>query len=493
MSETISGARVLAIDIGTSSVRAMVFERSGAIAARAQIGYGTSRPAPYFEEQDPDLVRREVYRAVAECLAQPGADPDAIGAISFSSQMYGILALDAEDRPLTHNILWSDGRAERQAEDLKHIHGERWLYPETGCPMNSIYPLAKLIWLREVRPDVFGAARRFVSIKEYVTQPLTGEWAVDYSMASATGMLDIRGRHWHPKAMAAAGVAEDQLSRPTSGIEGFELRAGSPLAGLGLRPSVRIFLGGGDGPLANLGSGASSVGAINIDLGTSGAARCIADAPTVDDTASLWCFCLTDDLWAYGGIVTNVGNAYQWLGSSVFGAGGLGAEAAYDLMNQLAAGIEPGAEGLMFLPYLRKARSPWWDGKLKGTLYGLNADHGAGHMARALLEAVAFDLKAIIGIMDARVKTVPHIILTGGLSKSPIIPQLLADVLGRELRTPEDGEGSVAGAANTIAALTAAGVNATTIGRAANFPATLQALLTNGALNDRAPVAGVQV
>jgi gluconokinase len=447
MSSHPSATRVLAVDIGTSSVRAMVFDPTGTIHARVQIGYGTTRPAPYFEEQDPDLVRGEVVRAMAECLARPGAEPGSVAAICFSSQMYGIFPLDAEDRPLTFNILWSDGRAERQAAALRALLGERGLYAETGCPMNSIYPLAKLAWLKEVRPDVFGAARRFVSIKEYVTRDLVGEWAVDYSMASATGMLDIRARRWHPRALDLAGVEERQLSRPTSGIEAFALRPGSPLEGLGLPAGVRVFLGGGDGPLANLGSGASSVGAINIDLGTSGAARCIADAPTVDDAASLWCFCLTDELWAYGGIVTNVGNAYQWLGSELIGAGRMEPEAAFDLMNTLAAPVEPGAGGLYFLPYLRKARSPWWDDRLKGTLYGLNADHGAGHVARALLEAVAFDLKAIIGLMDARVRTVPHIILTGGLSRSPIIPQLLADVLGRELRTPEDGEGSVAGAA----------------------------------------------
>ena len=447
MSEAIRGSRVLAIDIGTSSVRAMVFDRSGTIMARSQIGYETTRPAPYFEEQDPDLVRREVYRAIAECLAQPGAEPGMIAGIGFSSQMYGIFPLDKEDRPLTHNILWSDGRAERQAEALKRTHGERYFYPETGCPTNSIYPLTKLAWLREVRPDVFGAARRFVSIKEYVTRPLVGEWVVDYSMASATGMLDICSRRWHSEALAAAGVSEDQLSRPTSGIGAFALVPNSPIAGLGLRSDVRVFLGAGDGPLANIGSGASAVGAINIDLGTSGAARCIADAPTVDDSASLWCFCLTEDLWVYGGIVTNVGNAYQWLGSKVIGAAGLAADEAYDLMNRLAAEVAPGAGGLYFLPYLRKVRSPWWDGQLKGTLYGLNPDHGVGHIARALLEAVAFDLKAIIGIMDARVKTVPHIVLTGGFSKSPLVPQLLANVLGRELRTPDHGEGSVAGAA----------------------------------------------
>jgi gluconokinase len=439
--------RVLAVDIGTSSVRAMVFDAAGNILVRAQIGYSTTRPAPYFEEQDPDLVRNEVYRAIKQCLAEPGADPGKIGAIGFSSQLYGVIALDAAGKPLTQNILWSDGRAEAQAETMKKTHGEHWLYPETGCPMNSIFPLAKLAWLRELRPDVFGAARRFVSIKEYVTFPLIGEWVVDYSMASATGMLDIRSHRWHARATDAAGVGEDQLSRPVSGLEKFALRSDSPLAGCGLPDNVLIFLGGGDGPLANLGSGASAIGAVNIDLGTSGAARCITDVMTVDDTASLWCFCLTDDLWAYGGIVTNVGNAYQWLGSNLIGAAGADATQTYELMNRLVAEVAPGADGLYFLPYLRKARSPYWDGRLKGTIYGLTADHGAGHVARAMLEAVAYDLRSIIGIMKQRTPIASHIVLTGGLAKSPIIPQLLADVLNMELRTPEDGEGSIAGAA----------------------------------------------
>jgi gluconokinase len=196
-----------------------------------------------------------------------------------------------------------------------------------------------------------------------------------------------------------------------------------------LPDNIPIVLGGGDGPLANLGSGASAIGAVNIDLGTSGAARCITDVMTVDDSASLWCFCLTDDLWAYGGIVTNVGNAYQWLGSNLIGAAGADATQTYELMNRLAAEVAPGADGLYFLPYLRKARSPYWDGRLKGTIYGLTADHGAGHVARAMLEAVAYDLRSIIGIMKQRTPIASHIVLTGGLAKSPIIPQLLADVL----------------------------------------------------------------
>lgn len=453
---TASPARVLAVDIGTSSVRAMVFDATGRIAARARIGYGTVRPAPYFEEQDPDLVRNEAFRAIALCLAEPGAEPGAISAIAFSSQFYSVIAVDPDDRPLTRNILWSDGRAERQAEAMTAAHGPLWLYPRTGCQMNSIYPLAKIAWLREVTPAVFARAARFVSIKEYVTRPLVGTWVVDHSMASTTGLFDIHARDWDGTALAAAGIDRGQLSTPVSGLAAFPLRPDSPLRDCGLRPDVVVYLGAGDGPLANLGSGASAVGAVNIDLGTSGAARCIVDAATTDAEASLWCFCLTDDRWAYGGIVTNVGNAYQWLATTFGGTAGSSDDEAFAAMDREAEQVAAGSDGVLVLPYLRRARAPYWDGRLKTTIYGLRPDHGVGHVARALLEAVAYDLRTIIAIMERRVAIHAPIVLTGGLSRSPIMAQLLADVLKRPVSTPASGEGSIAGAA--ILALKGLGV-----------------------------------
>lgn len=437
----------LAVDIGTSSVRAIAFGADGKVAARRQRQYGTIRPKPYFEEQDPDLVRNAVYGTVAELMASGDLSPAQVGCLCFSSQMYGIFPVDAEGRAIGNNILWSDGRAEPQADRMKREFGPLGLYPETGCPMNSIYPIAKLAWLREERPELFGQAARFCSIKEYVVEPLIAEWAVDYSMASSTGLFDIRRHIWHQGALAAAGVMASRLSAPVSGLERFALKAGSPLSATGLPIGLPVFLGGGDGPLANLGSGASGVGSVNIDLGTSGAARVISDAAVTDADASLWCFCLTDALWAYGGIVTNVGNAYQWLANALSGASGMSDESSYESLNRLAAEAGPGADGLIMVPYLRKARSPYWDGRIRSTLYGLTADHGLGHMARALLEAVAFDLKTIIALMAARVAVAPHAVLTGGLARSPLIPQLLADVLEREIRAPEEGEGSIAGAA----------------------------------------------
>jgi gluconokinase len=438
---------VLAVDIGTSSVRAMAFDAAGVVRARGQRSYPTIRPSPYQEEQDPETIRSETYRAIAECLAQPGARRGGVAAVCFSSQLYGVIALDSDDRPLTRNIMWSDARAEPQAEAMKAAGVQDSLYPVTACPMNSIYPIAKLAWLKESEPEMFKRARRFVSIKEYVTAPLINDWAVDHSMASATGLLDIRRHRWHPEALAVVGVAEERLSPLVSGTESFALAVGSPLEACGLSSGVQVFLGGGDGPLANLGSGASAPGAVNVDLGTSGAARCTVTQPIVDSSKSLWCYCLTDELWTLGGIVTNVGNAYQWLATNVVGASSDGACDAYALMNRLTAGVPPGAGGLYFLPYLRKVRSPYWDGRLKGAVYGLTPDHTIGHMARAMLEAIAFDLRSIITQMRRESAVSDRVVLTGGLARSPILPQLLADVLGEEVFAPDNAEGSIAGAA----------------------------------------------
>jgi gluconokinase len=442
-----TGAQILAVDIGTTSVRAFAFDAEGTILGRSQVVYPTIRPKPYFEEQDPDLVKASTFAAIRSLFESGQAKPENIRGISFSSQMYSLIALDEASTPLTNSILWSDGRAERQAQRLKSALSPLGLYRFTGCPMNSIYPIAKIAWLREEEPLVFRHAARFASIKEYVTKDLIGCWAVDYSMASASGLFDVAAHAWHRPALEAVGIIPANLSTPVSGTQAFSLIEASPLADLGLSKELPIFLGAGDGPLANLGSGAVETGAINIDLGTSGAARCTADTAVVDDTASLWCFCLDETRWAYGGIVTNVGNAYQWLASSVAEASGMSLEGAFDFLNAKAKAIEPGSKGLLFMPYLRKARSPYWDDSLKATMYGLTPDHGFGHMARALLEAVAYDLKTIIGLMDMRISTLPHILLTGGLSRSPVVPVILADVLNREIRIPSQNEGSIAGAA----------------------------------------------
>ena len=364
---------VCAVDIGTSSCRAIVVDERGAAVGRTKETYSIERPRPGFEEQDPDEIRDAVWRTIGRCVANT-KHPEAIRALSFSSQLYSLIALDGAGRPLTNSMLWSDGRAAAQARAIAAENDTQELYRATGCPPSSIYPIAKLRWLREFEPELFATVRRFVSIKEYVLSELLNEALVDWSIASATGMFDIRRREWDARAVAARGISNERLSQPVNGAVARVAVNPGRLKSLGLPTETKIVLGGGDGPLANVGSGAVAPGAINIDLGTSGAIRAAVDRPVIDDRAAGWCYCLSHDRWVYGGILTNVGNALAWVAGLGNSPKPQTCETPGQLMQSIAALPREPAE-LLFLPYLRPVRSPYWSDELSGTLLGLRPEH----------------------------------------------------------------------------------------------------------------------
>ena len=450
---------ILSSDIGTTSVRSMIYDRNGVVHGRAQRFYTTERPAPFFEQQDPVLIRDTVFEAIRECADSFKADRAGIGILAFSSQMYSILAVDQDDKPLTKSILWSDGRAEEEVRQIEQKAGPLGLYRHTGCPSSSIFPVAKIRWIKNNQPEVFSSASKFISIKEFITYPLLRRYVVDYSMASATGMFDIRRHRWFDDALKIAGITESQLSEPVSGTQIFEVGNKELLRSLGIPKDVRVVLAGGDGPLANLGSGAHEIGEVNIDLGTSGAARVLTDKAVTDSEGSLWCFCLTDALWTYGGILSNVGNAFDWIAGNILDEDPhhqhCNDQSGCRRLSSLATGIPAGSDGLIVLPYLRRARSPSWDARLTGTILNLNASHTLGHMTRALIEAIGYDLRSIIGLMEERVALNDEIILSGGIARGENIAGIISSILGRPLRTVENAEASLAGAA--ILGLFAAG------------------------------------
>jgi gluconokinase len=398
-----------------------------------------------MEEQDPEMVRRAVLETIGECLAGEDAKSEQVGAIAFSSQMYGVFPVDSAGSPLMNNILWSDSRSEAQAQTIKEGDRADYLCRTTGCPVDSMYPLSKIRWIRETKSELFKKAARFVSIKEYILETLAGEWVVDYSLASSTGYFDIAKTRWDDTALTLAGISGRLLSRPVEAAEAIPFRNRSLLSRWKLPEDIRLFSGGGDGPLANLGSGASKPGEINIDLGTSGAARMVTDKPLFDTAGGLWCYCLTPGRWTTGGIITNAGNAIQWLVETL--GGGKSLEAELDALTSGAAEIAPGAEGLIFMPYLRKVRAPYWDDCLSGSILGIRPIHDRRHIARALAEAIAFDAAEIVDAIERFSLSRGKIVLTGGLSKSSLVRRLFAGVLDREIDLPQNSEASVAGAA----------------------------------------------
>lgn len=439
---------ILAVDIGTSSVRAAAFEADGRSFGLVQTAYGILRPEPFMEEQDPDAIRKAVHETIARCLGQRSVDIRRIAGMSFSSQMYSILPVDAGGRPLTNSIIWSDGRAEGEAAELRAEGCADAIYQSTGCPVNSIYPLSKLLWLRRHRADACAKATRFVSIKDYVLYPLIGEWVADHSLASGTGLFDVAAGTWSKTALDTVKIEPGLLSRIVPGDSPLPFANMALHREWGLADDVAVFVGGGDGPLANLGAGACGIGMANVDLGTSGAFRVASDRPVLDTAGRLWCYSIIPGRWAYGGILTNVGNAMQWLGTNIARfRTNVDRETAAAEISGMASEIEAGAEGVYFLPYLRKTRAPYWDDRMRGCVLGLTACHDIRHLARAALDAIAYDLADLVDIASQQVPLSAPIILTGGLSRIAIVPQLLADATGAAIEIPEQCEGSLAGAA----------------------------------------------
>ena len=332
-------------------------------------------------------------------------------------------------------------RATEQAERLRADHPE--LHDRTGTPLHPMSPLPKLVWLAEHEPATFAAVRRWVGIKELVLARLTGTWAVDHSIASGTGLLNLQALDWDAEALAVAGLDRDRLPPLVETTHRVALGA-QAAAELGLQQGLAVIVGAGDGPLANLGVGAVRPGVAACSIGTSGALRLMVEAPAIDPHRSVFCYALTPGRWVVGGAINNGGVLLKWAGDAL--APDLGPHAEAQLM-ALAADVPAGSDGLVMLPYLLGERAPHWSADPRGAYVGLTRHHGRGHLIRAALEGVCLQLALVLATMRDAGNEVREIRATGGFARSALWRQMLADALGMAIGFPDGHEGSAFGAA----------------------------------------------
>jgi gluconokinase len=359
-----------------------------------------------------------------------------------STALHGLAALDADDAPLTPLVTWADTRATEQAERLRAERPE--LHDRTGTPLHPMAPLVKLVWFREEEPETFAAARRWVGRKELVLHRLTGEWVVDHSVASGTGLFSIRDLDWDAEALEVAGITAELLARPvptTTVLRGLTPEAARET---GLDAGLPVVVGAGDGPLANLGVGAVRPGVAACSIGTSGALRLTVERPVIDPQRRLFAYDLDGDRWVTGGAINNGGVVLEWAGEAL--APDLGPHSEDELL-ALAAEVPAGSDGLVMLPYLLSERAPNWSATPRGAYVGLTRAHGRGHLVRAAVEGVCQQLALVLASMREAGNDVDEIRATGGFARSPFWRQLLADVLGMPIDFPEGHEGSGFGAA----------------------------------------------
>jgi len=429
---------MIGVDIGTTSTKAVVFTLDGKPVSHHTVEYPLLRPEPDAAEQDPEAIFAAVLETLKVSVTQcPVTSPEFV-CVSFSAAMHSLIAIDAQDRPLTASITWADNRAAAEAGRIKASAAGTGLYRRTGTPIHPMSPLAKLCWLREERPAVFAQAARFVGIKEFVFHRLFDEWIVDHSIASATGLFNLEKLDWDEEALAVAGVRREQLSRPVPTTHRL------PLPALGVLPTgTPVVVGANDGVLSNLGVGAIAPEEVAVTIGTSGAMRAVVDRPLTDPQGRTFCYALTERLWVVGGPVNNGGLVLRWIRDELLGAG----ELSYDELTRIAERVPAGSEGLLFHPFLAGERAPLWNADLRASWFGLGLQHGKAQMIRAALEGVMLNLRGLLPAVEALVGPARTIKATGGFARSALWRQMMADVFDREVVVPESFESSCLGAA----------------------------------------------
>jgi gluconokinase len=438
----------IGLDAGTTGCKAVAVSATGHVRAEAAATYPLFTDATGAAEQEAADLWRAVRR-VLTTLAQrlDGGRPVAL---ALSGAMHSLLPLDRRGAPLGRATTWADTRATAALAELRRA-SPTGLYEVTGCPLAVPYHLARLRWLRAAEPAAFGRAAHFVSLKDWLGYRLTGALRTDLGYASTTGLLELRARRWSDHALELAGITParlPELAEPTDLLG--ELERDTARA-CGLPLGLPVFVGSSDGALANVGAGVRRPGGTVLTVGTSGAVRRVTATPLLDPEARTWCYRFFAGHFLAGGAVNNGGLALEWVRRTLYGELPRG-EGFSQLLKEAAAAT---ADGLVVLPYLTGERSPHWNAAVRGAVFGLSDAHTRADLARAALEGVAFCLKDVWEVLAGSALgakrpegAADHAAqLTGGLSRSPVWAQLVADVLGTPLEVGGVADASAVGAA----------------------------------------------
>ncbi len=433
---------ILAHDLGTTGDKATLFDEQGRVAASAFAGYETAYPRPNWAEQDPQEWWEAVCASNRQLLSDSAIQADEIAGMSFSGQMQGCVAVDREGRPLRSAIIWADTRAVAEAQALvEGAGGMEAVYRITGHRPSPSYSGEKIMWLRQHQPETYRLAHKFLCAKDYIVARLTGSFASDYSDASGTNLYDLQAGDWSPALLSAAGLDRQQLPElhPATDVVG-ELLPGAAEA-LGLAAGTPVVVGGGDGACAAAGAGVVREGSAYTYLGSSGWIGTATANPLYDPGMRTVTFAgLAPGAFCPIGAMQAAGGAYQWL-RDVFclpekeAAAKLGVS-PYQLMDELALQSEPGAQGLLFLPYLLGERSPRWNPDARGAFLGLGMSHTRADIVRAALEGITLNLRVILAAFQELGAGIRAMRAIGGGAGGSVWRQIMADIFGLPVQRP---------------------------------------------------------
>ncbi|QAY73739.1 xylulokinase [Agromyces protaetiae] len=445
---------IIAHDLGTTGNKASLHDDDGRLLAAVTVRYGSNFASGGVAEQNPEDWWEAVVAATRKLLAHDGADALAVTAIGISGQMMGAVYLDEDYRPVVPSMIWADTRSTEQCDRLVEAVGMERGYAITGHRLNPTYSISKVMWLADRRPDEFRRVRHICLAKDFVVHRLTGRLLTDPSDASSTNAFDQLAGEWSDEILDAAGVARELFPEivPSTEVVG-ALRPDAADA-LGLSTSTVVVMGGGDGPMAALGTGivAPEDGAYAY-LGTSSWVSMSADRPLHDPLMRTMSFThVVPGRYVPTATMQAGGGSLQWIAELLEpDADG----STFDRLVGDASTASASGDGLYFLPHLLGERSPYWDPDARGAFVGLARHHDRSHLVRAVLEGVAFNLLTCVDAFREAGAPVDRVDAIGGGANSDAWLQLMADMWGATVRRR-----TIVDEGNSLGAAVVAGVGA---------------------------------
>ncbi|MEO6722975.1 MAG: gluconokinase [Ferruginibacter sp.] len=423
---------VITIELGTNAVRVFAFELNGKVIGSTKGSYPTFHTEPDYSEQDPEQIFITMLYVLKNFLSEK-IHPKKIKVlcICFSAAMHSVLAIDKNGTALGNAITWADNRGKKEAQELKNSTLGDAIYKATGTPIHPMSPLVKITWIKNHDKERFNETYKFLSIKTYIIQQLTGEYFIDYSLASATGLLNIHKIEWEQDALSYAGITSDKLPTLVPVFNSSGKLHKEYQASLGLGANTKLITGSSDGCSATLGAGVWSEGKATITIEDSGAVRTVGKKVLQDDQQRFFNYLLTENYYVSGGPTNNGGVIFEWFAKQ-FGdfKNDFDIENCMDDLIRDASKVAVGSEGLLFLPYLLGERAPIWNANARGMYFGLNINHERKHFVRATIEGILYEIYSI-GKMLEEHHTINSLSVNGSFASLPFCTQMIADLFNK--------------------------------------------------------------
>jgi xylulokinase len=432
---------IIAHDLGTSGNKATLYDSSGNLLASDKHAYPTTYLKTGWAEQEPDDWWNAVCNSTKNLIQKSKIDPRDIACTTFSGQMMGCLPVSREGECLYKSIIWADMRSVLEARRLEKEIGRDYVYQTTGTSIAPNYSLEKIMWFKKNHPDIYSGTACFLNAKDYIVYRLTGVFATDYSDASGTNILDIQKKIWSSEIACAAGIDLNKLPplHASTHIVGYVTRESGIQSGL--PAGLPVVIGGGDGPCATVGAGAVEDGDVYNCFGSSSWISVTRKTPLFERNQLTFNLCHLDpDLYMAPGTMQSAGASYEWMKEKlapyeILEADKMGVS-VFEVLEEKAMQSSPGANGLLFLPYLMGERCPYWNPNAKGTLIGLEQRHSRADIIRAVYEGPIFNLRIILDLFKSQGIDCNKITAIGGAVKSSFISQMMADVYEANILRP---------------------------------------------------------